>query len=370
MKKAHKGKLFEYFIKALPVTNELNRNLVDELCIFPKEVNFYTDLFNEMEKYTTCNWHPKCYYTRPDLLVFENLTHFGFRNLDDNEQITEQHLQVTLKCMAQMHCSSIVFEKKTGLCIGEKYKSNLFEISLNDTTGWFRAGLMAVRAAAKKIPKYQNENINEITPDPDNYEFLENFANPSKIYLNTFCHRDIWSRNILFKYDENTNSIPKQAIFVDFQNCTYCPPAIDFMMFFVLNQNSEDRKKNFDWCTKFYYDNLKNMLKNFDLQIDSILSFDEFLLTCNEGMLLPLVFKGVYLPFINTPDNYFFVNLRKNDPAKYDSYLKNNRDECVLKFIDESDEFRKIMFETVEDLIENFIKYKCNKNLQNDAKNC
>ncbi|XP_055386263.1 uncharacterized protein LOC129615189 [Condylostylus longicornis] len=125
--------------------------------------------------YATCNWHPKCYYTRPDLLVFENLTHFGFRNLDDNEQITEQHLQVTLKCMAQMHCSSIVFEKKTGLCIGEKYKSNLFEISLNDTTGWFRAGLMAVRAAAKKIPKYQNENINEITPDPDNYEFLENF---------------------------------------------------------------------------------------------------------------------------------------------------------------------------------------------------
>lgn len=213
-----------------------------------------------------------------------------------------------------------------------------------------------IKAIAQQHPRFQSLKDQKyfeesFKKDLDQiYEILET----SKEFPNTFCHRDIWGQNILFKEDS--------CKLVDFQNCRYCLPAIDFLM--VLHCNTQCRKEREqikDKCVKFYYEQLECFCAKHNISLrEKVFSLEEFIESCNYALLLPLVVDAVYKPLTKTPPG-LLADLKINDPAKYISICENDRIEFCLDLMEKDPNYQDIMNEIVEDIVNHVYS---NKNKQ------
>lgn len=172
------------------------------------------------------------------------------------------------------------------------------------------------------------------------YEILKT----SRQYPNTFCHRDIWGQNILFK--ENS------CKFVDFQNCRYCLPAIDFLMVLHFNtQSRQEREHIKDKCVKFYYEQLESFCARYNICLrEKVLSPEEFMESCNYALLLPLVVDAVYKPLTKTPPG-LLPDMKINDASKYVRICETDRIDLILDLMKDDSNYRDNLNEIVEDIV-------------------
>lgn len=83
---------------------------------------------------------PKCYYSRNDILVLEDLTQ-NYRHLKATESYTIDHYKLVLEHLAELHASSIAWEEKEQVNINESYKDVLIELHLSADNSWYMTGL-------------------------------------------------------------------------------------------------------------------------------------------------------------------------------------------------------------------------------------
>lgn len=77
--------------------------------------------------------------------------------------------------------------------------------------------------------------------------------------FNVLCHGDMWSNNIMFKYNENDKV--EEAILVDFQMCNYNSPMLD-LHYFIYSSTQHDIKMNrVDHIIQYYHQQLVANLK-------------------------------------------------------------------------------------------------------------
>ncbi|KAL5281269.1 hypothetical protein ACFFRR_004965 [Megaselia abdita] len=344
-----KGSKKEYFLKSIPIKDEGISERVKKIGVFQKEAALYRTLINDFDEYVDKlpAWHGKCYYSREDLLVMENLDIAGYKTVGENEKFTETRILQTLVALASMHATSIIFEEINGKSISEAYGDYLEEKNfLKKENGWWTAGINLIKAIAQQHPRYQSLKYQQyleetfMTDLDQIYEILKT----SKQFKNTFCHRDIWGQNILFKEDS--------CKFVDFQNCRYCLPAIDFLMVLHCNtQCRQEREQLKDKCVKFYYEQLESFCAKHNICLrEKAFSLEEFIESCNYALLLPLVVDAVYKPLTKTPPG-LFAELKVSDPAKYVSICENDRTDFILDLMTKDSNYQDIMNEIVEDIV-------------------
>ncbi|KAH8246507.1 hypothetical protein KR038_006591 [Drosophila bunnanda] len=330
--KKEKHKL-EYFIKSLPRKNEPQREECERKGVFLKESALYTKILPNVQKYATKKLFPKCYYSRNDILVLEDLTKH-YRHLKTSEIYTLNHYKLVLEHLAELHACSIAWEEKENLNIQENHKDVLIELLLSADNSWFITGLKAIVFLAARHPKYQNAEAQSFIQNKL-YNLLnksEEFVAPSKTIRNVLCHRDTWDRNILFQFEKDTSVLPKACCIVDFQLTKYCSPALDVLFLLYIVAPPEVREEIYEECLEYYHKSLESHLIRLGLSAD-IITREDFLKECRRMRLAALIIWALTEP--QTKMSVSVSNsLRAAEPEKFDYYLNCDRSELLLRVME------------------------------------
>lgn len=104
--------------------------------------------------------------------------------------------------------------------------------------------------------------------------------------FNVILHGDAWSNNIMFKYDDNGEVV--DAVLVDFQICSYGPPALDVTYCLYTSSHNEVNELDWDMLVQCYYDELVLTLQklNYRKKVPSLMEFNA-----------QIIMRGMYAAF-------------------------------------------------------------------------
>ncbi|KAH8377199.1 hypothetical protein KR093_004058 [Drosophila rubida] len=321
------------FVKALPQQSDE----AEKEAIFRKEAWLYDNLLPKMQTYSKLKWSANCYYSRPDLCVFENLKLCGYRNSPSTLLGQQQLLQV-LRTLAAFHAASLIYEQQQAVDIGAAFGGHLLEITVAANIAWFTTGLAAIIAVIKSLPRYQTSDCVKFI-DSQLTKILQGVYQqvaPSTKYRNVLCHRDLWAGNMFFP------SNPKDAlILVDFQTCRYTPPAIDLCLSLYLNLTHDQRVCSEGKCMDFYYDWLQKDLQDFGLQAAELIPKTELLQSYEEFRLFAVVYNAAAATVIKVPKEFVTNDFKFVDRSK-----------TILQHMKDNAEFRCAMEKCCEQVME------------------
>lgn len=225
-------KTLTYIVKCMLKKNVYNQELISSYDAFPKEKKVYTEILPAFEKLyanvgVDINFGPKLYYSTEDptdIIVLEFLE--DYRMLPKIKGLDVEHVERTLKWLAQFHAASMRFYELNGP-YGEHFKDGIFAASVESLyqpfyDSYFDHFIVALRKLkngekyAEKAEKWRGNLFNLILKT---IEFDE--SSP----LNVLCHGDMWSNNLMFKYSEDGSVSDLKT--VDYQLLFYGTPAKD-----------------------------------------------------------------------------------------------------------------------------------------------
>ncbi|XP_067006998.2 uncharacterized protein [Anabrus simplex] len=342
-----------FFVKVIPHgdSNQKHNEFVLSSQGFPKETGLYSRVLH-LYPDSEVAWGPRCYFTRPDLLVLEDLIKQKFRILGRFTYLDYSHCALLLRSLAVFHAGSIILEEKRAKISGEKYKLNelypdlLFENLFVDDerfkfNEWYHSVVESLTSALSLLEIYGSKvDVRKINT-PAFKEFLYQIfelIKPSRKYKNVLSHGDLWTNNILYKYDEEDDKTPVDVRMVDFQLARYTPPAVDVMSFLHLNTTREFRKTHKYQLLSEYHTSLREELSRHGYKVEHLLPWTEFKQSCHVyktvGCIIAPSYHHIntmsqevldqYLNESNAFDGFFLVNRIKQMAAccEIDNYYR------------------------------------------------
>ncbi|KAJ6644600.1 hypothetical protein Bhyg_09569 [Pseudolycoriella hygida] len=360
-----------YFIKSLPIDDVIKRKHVESFKMFSKEWFMYSELLPQFRKgndESSNQWHANCYLARQDLLVLDDLTAMGYRHIEYRARFNTPLINCCLKNVAKLHAASIEFDVNV---LGdekfeEKFAEYLIEHSITEDNQWFLCGLRAIKGCvplAKNFYKYKDQWSDEEFDHriKKTYEIVK----PSKVFQNVVCHQDLWANNIMFKFEKKLNSNeldfenPVNCTFMDFQFYKYAPPAIDVLQLLLMTTRLNYRSEKYEEHFRFYHNCLSDELKLRGFDVNEILSWSEFRLSCDELRIYPIIYNCVAQPLIYLqPEKQLSM---KNDAEKFHHILMVNRMDYMLDAMAADDQFKEVIMENIEELLDCIFGENTNK---------
>lgn len=353
----------KFFVKHIKITNEImikSRNIID---LFEKEKFFYTEFLNEINKFVDnfdMSVIPKCYYVENGILILEDLTTSGF-DLAKSLKFDKEHVKVALKSLAKLHASSFALEEWKSKKIGRPWRMNETFKSImeegffrREESYWGHIFLEETFRAFDLIAEIYFENKDDYTSTVDwlkNYKAkLYSILNDKNNFRNVCTHGDFWAKNMLFKYNGDN---PVDCKIIDFQLQKYAPPAHDVTFLIVHTTSKEIRLKYYQSFLDYYYECLNEELLKFGLDLDVILSKDEFEKTCKIYKTLAKVIRLAY--------STISMVSQKNQAKYYDgdsyyNYLFYERHKLINSLFHTDKEYRSALIDGLETIYED-IKY-------------
>ncbi|TMW50695.1 hypothetical protein DOY81_004219 [Sarcophaga bullata] len=344
-----------YFIKTLPIGNELYRDECERKGFFVKESAIYRDILPQIQKYASKPLYPQAFLTRKDLVVLEDFSQpdKNLKQMQDGEMYTLKHYQLFLEHLAELHAASLAWEAKEGVAIGQQFKNSLFELQLTNTNEWYTAGAKAILYCAQNHPQYQYQKAQDfIKLELKNIlNNIQDYTEPSATLRNVFCHRDSWDRNIFWEL--NSSGEPVACRIVDFQLTRYSPPAIDVLFFLYNNIESPlKRSKLLKDLLTHYHQSLKAALKRKNLP-ENLITEDEFQIDCQRALLPVLVLRAICEPLMKLPKGWA-QTVRFAEQENFDRYMNVDRTEMIERVAKiDATYLEKVLF-TVQEIMEYF----------------
>lgn len=323
---------------------------------FRKEIFMYK-IFNLMEEEEIKILHeciPQCYLTSSNkYIVLENLYEEGYKSLNKHEVFDWDTVKVALESLAKLHASSLLYEEKNSCRLIDIYKEEFEETYYNNSDNFpmkkeIEAAFTGVLNSIKlfNLPEKLLSGKDFRTVLEQVCHKIYDLAKPSKKFRNVVCHGDIWATNIVIKHDENGKSIKSKL--VDFQCGRYAPPAQDVMSLIHLTTSREFRKKFMYNFIGIYYTNLEKHITLGGYDMKKIITFDEFLASCEEQKVFGMIQTATYFPLILLDSKVvkeYFGNQENNKEA-----LHVDRSILVREFMDQDKNYRDRVKESIEDL--------------------
>lgn len=160
----------------------------------------------------------------------------------------------------------------------------------------------------------------------------------------------------MFNFEKKPNSNdsdvdkPINCVFMDFQFYKYTPPAIDVLQLLLMTTRLDYRTQNYEKHFKYYHDCLSDELKFRGLDVDKILPWNEFRLSCDELRIFPMIYNCVAQPLVYLePDKQLKM---KNDAEKFHHILLVNRMDYMLEAMAEDEQFKDVVMENIEELLD------------------
>lgn len=392
------------FTKTLPQFSDYVKNFNG----FNKEICLYQFLLPRLQDVTigSKKWAPNCYLTRSDnLLVMENLNEEDFQMAPKTNggRFDYDHLVVALKTLARFHASTIIFEERTHRKIPQHYPGYLKENAYPSVTPeeedgsirviGFKNACAALVALAKLIPKYRDadENVKQRIEIELPVVLRQIFVlcQPSKVYRNVVNHGDLWSNNILFRYDEklepsrrrlserliveceihddsinrqtsngtsnkNSNNRPIDARLVDFQLARYAPPILDVVSLISITTNTHFREKYMEKLLEHYYECLIEEIQRHDIDIDDVLNKRELIESYNSYRLAGLIESCLFSHLTLLPESMTLALVSSS--KSFDEFIQSSgRSQICVEAFNQDENYRLRMSDMLMEIVDNYV---------------
>ncbi|XP_077293044.1 uncharacterized protein LOC143916044 [Arctopsyche grandis] len=348
-------KIMNLFIKSKKKDKEL-----DELKFFYREFNTYNKIFSQYtHREDDDAFLSKYLLATKESLFFEDMCVKGFRMTDPRESLDDVHCLAALKQIGKLHAESLILEERKSIENKRPYRlEEEYDDFLNKYgyiyEGWYCHGVNAGLEAAK-LSQNMPKNVDFPLFAKRWHEFFKNtleLFKPSKTSRNVICHRDLWSNNLMFRYDENGKLA--QCIIVDFQSTGCTIPAGDVMSFIYLNVNDERRHDNLEKYLQGYYNSLGNELKQNGFDVEKLIPWEEFRTSCETYKSLAMV-QCVILQQLGLIDGKQAKNIFKNPEDSY-RLMYISRSDLIVKLITTDPIYKKSFMFTIDELIKMCLK--------------
>lgn len=177
------------------------------------------------------------------------------------------------------------------------------------------------------------------------FQIIEIMEGSPHEVLRVLTHRDVWKNNLIFKFDENYGwERPLHCVLLDYQTARYLSITIDVMMAIICTTRRTHQDKLYDYYIKFYYNELSKELRNFNIDLKSKMSFENFTKGCDYHKTFALVYHVIILMITLIPREYF-VNFSEDE---YREFAEGNRSKFVLDYMSKDLYFSERLVEAVE----------------------
>ena len=339
-----------FFIKSIP-TVKSQRDFILEINGFFKEKFFFTqflDLLREHSITVLDDTIPTCYYTDGKIFAFEDLSQTGYTTLSCRTSMDLECVKIALKAIAKLHASAIILEEKKSFRLIDAFSEELAETFYSDKE--------TVKKAATSYRHGFNAFI-DLTYNPrmkisktllrqkilEGYDLQKQFVKPSTTFRNTFLHGDLWTKNMMFKFEDGR---PVNCVLVDFQSHRYGPPAQDVVAFLHLTTDQKFRQKHMEEMLHFYYQELDHVLTGFGL--GGIISQDEFSTSCDFFRQFALTQKCIHLQVVALSQEIATELLADEKYAFF--VLFENKYDFVFTACEKDELYKKVNFEAITEL--------------------
>uniref|UniRef100_A0A336LXE6 CSON006815 protein n=1 Tax=Culicoides sonorensis TaxID=179676 RepID=A0A336LXE6_CULSO len=239
--------------------------LINQFNVHEKEIFVYAVILPEYAKiFNTNNPFTPFVYDIDHVnsaIIFEDLSKKGFVVADRVKCLDEQHCEKVLEKLAKLHAGSMILNYKNpdifkNCSIGMVNRNvKLLHDYLNVCLKIARDEMKSWHNCQKFISKMQILEDSLVEKACCVFDF-----NTEKDTF-TFLHGDLWTSNILFKYDDD--KILNDAMLIDFQMSSFGSPVIDLIYFFFTSAKDHIIMDKLDKMLEFYHENLSKNLEEF-----------------------------------------------------------------------------------------------------------
>ncbi|XP_034486153.1 uncharacterized protein LOC117790721 [Drosophila innubila] len=228
-----------YIIKTSFESDEFSRKTMEPYDIFNREMSIYEQILPKLNSLLLEIDDEEQIFAETmavdydrSALIFEDLNVRGFIMPDRLKGLDLKLARLVLRKLAKMHATSAVLnERECGTL--ETYDRGMFN---RHTDNYAPCFLGMIEAASKRVsqwPGYEQyaEKLKALIPV---YMELGKRVFDVSPGVNVLAHGDLWTNNVLVKYDKVTGEA-EDAIIIDFQYAAWGSPAID--LFYFLNSS-------------------------------------------------------------------------------------------------------------------------------------
>ncbi|XP_059050177.1 uncharacterized protein LOC131845157 [Achroia grisella] len=348
------------FIKRVPPGNKPKADFIEANHYFRREQLMF-QLIDEMNAGNEPNsWCAKALLYNKLILVMPDLGVQGYTTRPTLQTFDLPHVLVTTTTIARYHADLLNYQTKKRIN-GNKtwsflteYEHELLEPTFKDSP-WIRC---AAKLTSNFLRVFSKKYNNLANMESRLTELFIKACNSFKEYnntLNVLNHKDLWANNIMFRYE---NSIPCNALLIDFQCLRYGPPAFDVTLLLYCTTSRTFRKRYESNIFHHYYTVFSERLEDCAREEVTRLGYDEkdFLNWCEKSRMFGLVFAVTVFPYVlmepRTAQRTF------DDPETYDRYLGEDRTEPVMSHCHESAEYMSRQLEVCEEFVERYVLNK------------
>lgn len=349
---------FRFFLKRFSSKSPPLKELFNSIKASEREIFFYNnllpDLTKQLENFKT-DFIPQFLLGKAnDIIILEDMSlrSYVVAKKANPHLLDRFHISVALKALARLHASTLCYEevKATRLFTEDNIISQdplwrkeeghlgykVIQSGIN--------GTKKLLAELQQLEKLDQSLLQKIDALVDNCLEL---SKPQVKYRNVLCHGNIYSKNLLFKYER---SVPVECALINFEFCRYFPPAFDVLTLIFYTTSKLFRQHYFTYLVQYYYDSLRNELTKQTLDINEVLPLVSFQESIN--YLMPLVKLKTVLHLQEYGAKDGFYKAIKKEEMTYRQFLYEDQSEFLSSILKKDPMFKVMIIEALEELLD------------------
>lgn len=194
-------------------------------------------------------------------IFFEDLSVNNYILTNRLTGMDENHARMVLKKLAKFHAAAAVLNQRLNGEL-EKFQRGIFNRHTRSFGCLFEYMTEVCAKFANccsELGPYYHDKLMKLKPYVVEYGTRAYDSNPKHFF--TLCHGDLWTNNIMMRYD-NTEVL-KDVLLIDFQFSNWSSPAVD-LHYFLQTSLTTELQLNVHVLNKlvqYYHSILKEMLK-------------------------------------------------------------------------------------------------------------
>lgn len=233
--------------------------LTDEFNVHNKEMHIYEHILSKYKSITGFELTPKVFEVNRnnDAILFEDLSAAGFSVANRFTGLDETHCRLVVQSLAKLHASSMVLNH-TEPNVFQPFSDGLFNRKIKLLHDFFYAMLDTCAEEVSTWPEFKTITKKLVELKDDLIERGSCVFDYHEDETFVFLHSDLWTTNLMFKYDDEQS--PIDIKFIDFQMSSYGSPVIDLIYFIYTSAEIEVRFNKTQELLKYYWENLSQSL--------------------------------------------------------------------------------------------------------------
>ncbi|XP_017052797.1 uncharacterized protein LOC108095965 [Drosophila ficusphila] len=211
-----------------------------------------------------------------DSILFEDLSLENYKVACRLKKLDLEHTHLVLEKLADFHAAGAALaERKPGI-FDKNYDRGFFNKHVRGYEPIMKNILKSLYRTLElneDLKEQYQKKVNHLIENIMDYGERSTSVNPGDFV--TLAHGDIWTTNVMFKYDDEGH--PINAIFIDFQFSVWNSPAIDLHYFFSTSIHENLRLEHQTELVQFYYYKLVEALRkvNYLGKVPSLFDFQQ-----------------------------------------------------------------------------------------------